>query len=249
MYKHTIKDEVPVWTAINWSLLAFLSGSVNAGGFLACHRFVTHVTGFATHFGIDILEQKYLDALGMVTVPVFFVVGAMGSAILVERRIELGRAPRYDLVMLLVALCMVVTALGGYFDWFGQFGDVARFQSDFFFLVLLCSASGLQNAAITSASKGSIRSTHLTGIATDLGIGLVKLFHTDPANRTVFRRRIRAQAIRVASVAAFILGSVAGAWLFVSVQYLGFLVPAGIALHVAGVAWRERSRDLDSGVY
>ncbi len=249
MYKHTIKDEVPLKTAFNWSLLAFLSGSVNAGGFLACSRFVTHLTGFATHFGIDVEEGNYLEAFGIAAVPVFFIAGAMTSALLVERRISQRREPRYDIAMILVAACMILAALGGQFDLFGRFGDVAKIRSDFVFLVLLCGASGIQNAAITSASKGSIRSTHLTGISTDLGIGLVKLFYTDMDDRKVWTRRFRVQALRVASIFAFIVGSVAGAFLFVKFHYLGFIVPGLIALHVARVAWNERTQHKDSGVY
>jgi len=249
MYRHTIKEQVPAWTVFNWSLLAFLSGSVNAGAFLGCARFVTHVTGFATHFGVDMVEGRFVDALGMLTVPVFFVAGAMGSALLVNRRIETGREPRYDLVMLLVAACMVLSALGGHFHWFGRFGDVAHIQSDFFLLVLLCGASGLQNAAITSASKGSVRSTHLTGIATDLGIGFVKILYTNLDDRTAMTRRVRTQGIRIVLVFSFILGSVAGAWLFIEVHYLGFLLPAAIALHVARVARKEQQGDRKGGVY
>ncbi|MCW5828547.1 MAG: DUF1275 domain-containing protein [Deltaproteobacteria bacterium] len=249
MYRHTIKDEIPLWTAFNWSLLAFLSGSVNAGGFLACHRFVTHITGFATHFGIDLVEKKYVEAFGILTVPVFFVAGAMGSALLVERRSQQGQEPRYDAVMGLVTLCMVMVAVGGYFDWFGAFGEVAQVRTDFLFLVVLCGASGLQNAAITSASRGTMRSTHLTGIATDLGIGLVKYYYTPQVDAASRERRLRVQLVRIASTVAFVLGSVAGALLFIWYQYLGFLLPAAIAAHVTRVAWRERTRHGDSGVY
>ena len=55
-----------------WFTLAFQAGWINAGGFLACHRFVSHVTGFATQFGVDIAEFRWTDATGMLTVPLFF---------------------------------------------------------------------------------------------------------------------------------------------------------------------------------
>ncbi len=249
MYRHTIKENVPGWTIFNWSLLAFLSGSVNAGAFLACSRFVTHLTGFATHFGIDLVEENYVEALGIAVVPVFFIIGSMASALLVDRRITLHKEPRYDIAMLLVAFCMVLAAFGGYFNLFGRFGDVAQIRSDFILLVLLCGGSGVQNAAITSASKGSIRSTHLTGISTDLGIGLVKLYYTNRSDERTWGRRVRAQMIRVLSIGAFIAGSVAGAWLFIHFHYLGFLVPAAIALHVARVAWIEQQGERTNGMY
>ena len=52
MFHHRIHDKVGYKTYLDWFLLAFLGGHVNAGGYLACHRFVSHVTGFATLAGV-----------------------------------------------------------------------------------------------------------------------------------------------------------------------------------------------------
>ena len=41
-------DQFPLAAVRKWVVMAFISGSVNAGGLMACDRFVTHVTGFAT---------------------------------------------------------------------------------------------------------------------------------------------------------------------------------------------------------
>ena len=62
------------------------------------------------------------------------------------------------------ALSLVASACLGYFHFFGEFGEEVRLKRDYFFLALLCAASGLQNAAITTASGATVRTTHLTGL-------------------------------------------------------------------------------------
>lgn len=149
---------------------------------MASHRFVTHLTGFATLFGVDLANQEWLAAMSMISVPLFFIGGVMVSAWLTERRISQGKSPHYATAMGLVTLCLFLAGLGGYLDWFGKFGGEPSVKGDYIFLALLCSASGLQNAIVTSYSGAAIRTTHLTGITTDLGIGLVRILfpsHTD----------------------------------------------------------------------
>ena len=48
-----------------WLSLAFQGGFMNAGGFLACHRFVSHVTGYGTHVGVALGREEYLGAFEM----------------------------------------------------------------------------------------------------------------------------------------------------------------------------------------
>ncbi|MEW6777491.1 MAG: YoaK family protein, partial [Bdellovibrionota bacterium] len=243
MYRHVLKDRAPPKTIFHWLLLAFLAGSVNAGAFLACGRFVTHVTGFATHFGVDLVEHRYADALGIFAIPLFFILGSTVSGFLVDNRIDHRQEPRYDAVMFLSSFALLLVALGGQFRVFGAFGQTLHIRSDFFLLALLCFAMGLQNAAITSASKGTVRTTHLTGLSTDLGIGLAKLFSTDWANRETLERRLRTQTVRLGTIGSYIAGSVAGALLFVTAHYLGFLLPASLAAYAGAVAWFEEFRE------
>ncbi|MCB0363343.1 MAG: DUF1275 family protein, partial [Bdellovibrionales bacterium] len=59
-----------------WLALAFQAGVLNVGGFLACGRFVSHLTGFAGFFGLEAARLRGLEALGMLTVPLFFLLGS-----------------------------------------------------------------------------------------------------------------------------------------------------------------------------
>ncbi|MGZ3699214.1 MAG: YoaK family protein [Bdellovibrionota bacterium] len=245
MFKHTLyNDDTDLKTSFHWFLLSFLAGNVNAGGYLACGRFVSHVTGFATLFGIDAAHGSWDMAAGILSVPLYFLLGVMISAYLIDRPYHRGRTPHYALVMALVCGCLTLAALGGHYHLFGAFGDV-RLSQDYFLLSLLCMASGLQNAAITTSSGHTVRTTHLTGVTTDLGIGLVRAF-TGMHDRKFFLREIKANELRIGTIVSFAIGSATGAILFLKVKYLGFLLPAGIAFYAMLVALRSKPRKLDS---
>lgn len=242
MFKHKISEQVGLKTHIDWFLLAFLAGSVNTGGWLACHRFVTHVTGFATLAGVGAATGNWHEAIGMLTVPIYFLFGVMVSAYLIERRIHDGKPPRYTWVMAAVGTLLAMAAVGGTLGWFGTFGEAVELRKDYFFLALLCAASGLQNAALTSASGATIRTTHLTGITTDLGIGLIRaasLKSDDPRKPT----ESKANSLRIGTIVSFMIGSALGAALFMSQKYLGFFLPAAIAFYAMLVAFADLRRE------
>ena len=240
MFHHTL-DDYDFKVSFHWFMLAFLSGCVNAGGYLATHRFVSHVTGFATLFGIDLANGRVDAAFGILSVPAFFLFGVMISAYLVDRRIHKKQVPHYASVMGLVFLSLMAASLGGYYGFFGLFGEELRLKQDYIFLALLCMASGLQNASITTASGATVRTTHLTGITTDLGIGLVRALSAgrDKA-RANFERR--ANWLRIGTVASFGAGSATSAGLFLKYGYLGFLLPAALALYATFVALHPTER-------
>lgn len=219
-------------------ILSFIAGSVNSGGFLACGRFVSHITGFATLFGVDVASFNWVDAFQVLTIPCYFLLGSILAALLVERRKDRPERHRYSSVMGLVALSLFLVVLGGHLAWFGPFGITNNIQVDYLLLALLCGGMGLQNAAIASFSGAVVRTTHLTGITTDLGIGCVRiLFNGLPEAEK--RRESRVNWLRILSIFGFILGSCVGAVFFLRANYDGFLLPAVLALMIALVSWNE----------
>mgnify|MGYP001590956113 CR=1 FL=1 len=246
MYGSTLYDTRSRKVVFDWFVLAFLAGSVNAGGFLACHRFVTHMTGFATLFGIDIIQGKFTDALGMLTIPLFFLLGVVVSAFLIEHPRTQKRRPHYFTTMMLVAICLILATIFGNYGTFGAFGDQVDIGSDYLLMALLCGASGLQNAAISTASGSTVRLTHITGLITDLGASLVRSYSIWD-DRVAFRQEFRASLLRIGTIGSFTIGGIAGAVVFPMIGYWGFLLPAGLALYAAWLAHQHKklSRPID----
>jgi uncharacterized membrane protein YoaK (UPF0700 family) len=209
-----------------WLSMAFQAGTINAGGFLCCHRFVTHTTGFATLFGTEFAQGHMAVALSMLTVPLFFIFGTMVSAFLVDRRLAMAKQPLYHLIFSLISVMLIAVTIGGVHGFLGNFGDGTGTQG-YILLAALCLCSGLQNATITSASGSVVRTTHLTGITTDLGIGLVRVFSA--RQHGTRKNEIRANWMRVGTVFFFAMGSMVAAFSFFQLQYWAFLIPATIS--------------------
>jgi uncharacterized membrane protein YoaK (UPF0700 family) len=118
-------------------------------------------------------------------------------------------------------------AVSGMAGVFGDFGSSVEGPRDFAFLSILAFAMGLQNAAVATSTGLVVRTTHLTGPATDLGIHLVTALYTDgEASRTALRHG----ALRAGKIGAFALGAAAGAALVPSARYGAFLLPATVVL-------------------
>lgn len=223
----TLSKYTPRNLAIWWTL-AFQAGAINVGGYLACHRFVTHTTGFATLFGTDLARGEVAGAFGMLSVPLFFVAGAMVSALLVDRRKLRKQQPRYATALFLIVSILLLITGGGQLGHFGTFGEPLLLARDYALLAMLAFVSGVQNAMITSMSGSVLRTTHLTGLTTDLAIGLVRLFSNEHKHSRLQERQ--ATTMRLGIIVFFVLGSSAAAWIFLHGRYWGFLLPALLAM-------------------
>jgi uncharacterized membrane protein YoaK (UPF0700 family) len=100
-------------------------------------------------------------------------------------------------------------------------------------------ACGSQNAAATSASGAVISTTHLTGIITDLSIGVVRVLsaHLTTDQRKLETRKFGIRSSLILSLAA---GSSMGAYFFLQFQDLGYLFPATISIVMTLLALQYR---------
>lgn len=232
VFQHKLEHSPGKLVFLHWYLLSFNGGCINAGGLIAAGRFVSHVTGFATLFGVHVAHGEIAAAIGISSVPIAFLIGATAAGLLIDRQIHLGKKPHYDYVMFGSAACLGFSALAGLFGKFPNFGQNFPQQPSYLLLVLLCLASGLQNAAITSSSGSSVRTTHLTGITTDLGLGIARritLKGEDPRSK----KENEANLLRIGTIISFACGSGVSAWLFSNFGYLAFILPTTIAIYSA----------------
>jgi uncharacterized membrane protein YoaK (UPF0700 family) len=97
-------------------------------------------------------------------------------------------------------------------------------------VVLLCFIMGLQNAVITKISRAEIRTTHITGLVTDMGIELGKLLYINPSlSELPVRANHDKLRLQGKLIAAFASGALIGALGF---KHLGYIstVPLAVAL-------------------
>jgi uncharacterized membrane protein YoaK (UPF0700 family) len=203
------------------SVLAFVAGAANAGGFLAVGQYTSHMTGILSSVADNlVLGQLVLAGAGAGAV-LAFLLGAMTTAWLVNWGLRRELRSAYGLPLMLEASLLLV---------FGLFGAAISLFTTVFLpltVVLLCFIMGLQNAVITKISRAVIRTTHITGLLTDFGIELGKLLYV---NHHLGHQPVRAnrQRLRVHSqlIACFFLGGLAGALGF---KYAGYISTVPLA--------------------
>ena len=217
-------------TAANWQLgvvLAFVAGAINAGGFLAVQQYTSHVTGMLSHMA-DQLVLAHMDLVvdGIVAV-LAFLCGAMTCSVLINFARRKDLSSEYALPLLLEAMLILCFGLLG--------AKLTRLETLLvpFTVVLLSFIMGLQNAIVTKLSNAVIRTTHMTGIVTDLGIELGKLVYWNrnasaPTPVRADRSRLRVLA---SLLGGFVLGGITGAFGFKLVGY-AFTLPMALLLAV-----------------
>lgn len=203
----------------SWALLAFSAGAVNAGALLACQVFVSHVTGTVTRIGVDASQVLALEYL---LVLVAFISGAAAAIILAKKRGS-STGPAYWVPLTTVAAFLIAVAGLGSVGAFGVFGGTVETAHDFALLAVLSFAMGMQNAAVAVSTGLAVRTTHMTGPATDIGVALAELVSSDAAERAAARDSL---VLRTTKLIAFVVGGVVMAVLCPRVGFLAFVLPA-----------------------
>jgi uncharacterized membrane protein YoaK (UPF0700 family) len=205
--------------------LCFVAGATNAGGFLAVGQYTSHMTGIVSSVADNMVLGELTLALAGVAALVAFLGGAMTTAWMVNWGLRRNLQSAYGRPLLLEAALLLVFGLfgAGINVWAGLFAPLT--------VLLLCYIMGLQNAVITKISHAEIRTTHITGLVTDLGIELGKLFYINRLTREnlVQANRVRL-AIHLKLIGSFFIGGLAGAIGFKSIGYFATLPLSALLL-------------------
>lgn len=243
MYRLEPKDYVTNAMIGLWGILAFQAGFINSLGFLLCQRFVSHVTGFGTHVGIFIGKGNYWTALELFTAPLSFIAGAWFNGYLTVARSARGEKPRYDIVVILIPVIVLTLMISGAMGWFGTFGANLSFNQDFILLNSFTFLCGMQNACFATLTKGQIRTTHLTGISTDIGTDLALSLN----GRLTGEEKIMAQRrnlMRIVTFSSFSFGALFSALIDGYLKFWAFSIPLVTSITVVFV-FRSLSQSID----
>ncbi len=206
-------SKLPRWVEYGSFVLAFVAGLVNAIGLLGFkHESISHLSGTATLLGAGIVRTTVDDVLHLACILLSFLVGAAISGYFLRGgSLKLGRNYSgllfLEALFLLIAIyCLTQNAVQGHY--------------------LASAACGLQNALATTYSGAIIRTTHVTGIFTDLGIMLGAKLRGAPFDK-------RKALLFLLIIVGFVLGGTSGAYLFIFMQFQALYVPAAICILLA----------------
>ena len=217
----------------SWFLLAAAAGLVNGFAFLTCQQFVSHVTGTVTRMG---LEWPHVGLAAEYTVVLLcFIAGAITAVVMIQTRARRTGRIRWATPLMCVAMSLAGVAVAGEVGELGPLGSkVASDRPPVPLLAVLSFAMGLQNAAVASTTELAVRTTHLTGPTTDLGIHLgTARLATGPERREARR----GAALRGGKIIAFMIGAGLSLPLSSTFGYLALLIPAMFILFAAALSF------------
>jgi uncharacterized membrane protein YoaK (UPF0700 family) len=198
--------KLPKWVLIGGSVLAFIAGIINAVGFLSLYQQgITHLTGTTTLLGIAVADRNLDTALHLLAFIGSFLGGAIISGFIIQdSTLSLGR--RYGVALMLESLLLFIAV---------PFLARGSFAGD----CLASCACGLQNAMVSTYSGAVLRTTHVSGVFTDVGIFIGHWLRRLPVDF----RRLRLWLLLILS---FAVGGTVGAALFARMSYHTLFLPA-----------------------
>lgn len=205
--------------------LAFIAGFVNSGGFIMIGTFTSHVTGSVGRMSTDFAAgEPGAAVLAMLLVFSFFA-GAFGATLLIE-----GYAPdqlprAYGRALLFEA------AVLGSFIFVAGLSQATHPRLQDALAAILCLAMGFQNSLVTRLSGAVVRTTHLTGVVTDLGIEAGRWYRWLLRRGATVERPEPSRAVLLGIiVVTFVTGAVVGAFLTMRTSRWAMVLPAlGVA--------------------
>jgi uncharacterized membrane protein YoaK (UPF0700 family) len=199
MFRHKGKSRTLKHNLRIATLLSFVAGLVNVVGFLSVHRLTTNVTGHFAYLIDEVFQLQLWQGFVYFLFIFFFFLGSFCSNLLVEWLNRNQKKFIFTFPVLIESLILsAVAVLGHYF---------IPAHSDWVAFALLF-AMGMQNSLVTTISNSVVRTTHLTGLFTDLGIEMSQLFFYKEASQR--RRLISSIELRLSIISFFFLGGIIG---------------------------------------
>jgi uncharacterized membrane protein YoaK (UPF0700 family) len=179
-----------------WLALALCAGAINAYAFIKTSTFVSHVTGTVTRLGIGFAELQWLLEVELLVAFMCFIGGCFFSSFILERNIWKKKRPQFFIIY---GVNIVLLSLMYFFA-----SEEGHFIQVWMECVILAFVCGALNAMAVIASQGFVRVTHLTGISTDIGMGLARLLFSPDVEQK--KREKEFLFLRLQKVFAFLLG-------------------------------------------
>ncbi|MGO1751365.1 MAG: YoaK family protein [Psychroflexus sp.] len=199
MFKHQGKSRTYRHNLKIASILSLVAGIVNVTGFLAILQLTTHVTGHFALMMYDVHNFEFEKAAVFLFYINSFLLGSFTSGLLIQFFKENKRLNVYVIPIMIEALILIGVAI---------VGDFLKIDYPNVIACILLFAMGLQNSYVTKISDAIVRTTHLTGLFTDLGIELSQLFFPKShPHISEIRSRIK---MRIYIITFFFIGGVIG---------------------------------------
>lgn len=218
MFRHRGKTRTLSHNLRIASLLSFVAGLVNVAGFLAVQKLTTNVTGHFAFFVDEVFKLRFWEGLHYFLFILFFFLGSFFSNLSIELVSKVNERLIYRFPVIIESVILFLVAV---------FGQYLVSHAPNLLAYSLLFAMGLQNSLVTTLSNAVVRTTHLTGLFTDLGIELSQLFfYKKKEQKDKLHSSIK---LRLTIICFFFLGGIAGG-VFYATMKLHVLILASLLL-------------------
>ncbi|WOD45300.1 YoaK family protein [Hwangdonia lutea] len=190
------------------TFLAFVAGIVNVTGFLFFKQLTTHVTGHFSQFINDVADLEFWKGTIYFLYIFSFLFGSFSSSFLI---IKFRKNKQLNVFFIPTLIeCLILTSIG-------LLSNVIEMKSSDLVVCLLLFAMGLQNSFVTKISNAVVRTTHLTGLFTDLGIEISQMFFPKLYPN---REKLKANIIlRIYIISFFFAGGLVGGFFYAELNW------------------------------
>ena len=217
MFRHRGKSRTLAHNLKLASLLSFVAGIVNVSGLFALQRLTTNVTGHFAFFADEMARKDFGQAAIFLLFIIAFLLGAFCSNLVIEIVSKVNERFINSIPVGIEISILIFIAFLNPAAIHANANTVA---------CLLLFSMGLQNALVTSLSNAVVRTTHLTGLFTDLGIELSQLFFYKTGEQQ--EKLTSSIKLRLTIIFFFLLGGVTGGYGYLLVGIKILLLSAAI---------------------
>lgn len=218
MFRHWNRGRTYLHNAQLAGLLSIVAGCVNIVGVLWLNKLTTNITGHFAFFSEELFLANYKLAIISIFYLISFLLGAFVANTAMELISKVNEHSSYMVPISMEAFLLTLVAFSEYFVK----------DTSVWIPCTLLFAMGLQNALVTKVSRSVVRTTHLTGIFTDLGIELSQLIFRNKPSR-IFQLK-RAILLKTIIIVGFFLGGLVCAFLYKWLRHRTLLLPVAILI-------------------
>jgi uncharacterized membrane protein YoaK (UPF0700 family) len=192
---------------------AAVAGFVNVCSVIAFFAFVSNVTGHAAIFAEELVKGHLHQTSVVVLWLMAFVSGAFFSNLSVTLLDD--RAPRLGRLIPLLAVTAILFGIG----YYGHHHYAETLTETEYLVAFLLLSMGIQNGMVSTVTKGVVKTTHLTGVSTDIGVELAMLLKKKNRSDDVLRFKFALHSIIFVS---YFAGGIAGGMVFLQLGFRAF---------------------------
>lgn len=193
---------------------ALVAGMTNISGAMACYLFTANVTGHVTNFTKHLITDKWFEMATAFGALSMFFFGAFAASFLIRSFEHKGMYKAFAAPFILEVVLLVGI---GFYGAHTSATD-AEYYEELLAAGLLFSM-GLQNSSVTVITGGSVKTSHLTGLVTDIGNEAAQLLHPKSEKTAGLKNKLR---LRLIILACYIAGGIAGGLLFIQYSFAAF---------------------------